>query len=286
MALLPPTAIEYIERLLRQEFERSRLELSQRVREFSLQEATDGRSVGPGYAARLRPLFVETMKQDAQVIKTCLLKGHQDFQGDTSQEVEEQLLAIASQRLEQSHQALRDWFVRYLEGRGMRVPEDVSALMIAQAAPSQAALPNGLREHFWIKRNVPMADTKMPGGQTNVTINVNGGTGHAVAVGDGASASAALQQQWTQQDIGAVVEALIKFREAVNTCTDVDDATRESINCEVGVALADLQEHRDPSRLAQWLSGAAMTVQTVAALSGAWTLLKQAAAAVGQSLTG
>ncbi len=286
MALLPPTAIEYIERQLRQEFERSRVELSQRVREFSLQEATAGRSMGPGYAARLSALYVETMRQDAQVIKTCLLKGHQDFRGDTSQEVEEQLLAIASQRLEQSHQALRDGFVRCLEGRGMRAPADVSALMNARAAPSHAALLNGLREHFWIKRNVPVVDTKMPGGQTNVTINMHGGTGHAIAVGDGASASVALQQQWTQQDIGAALEALIKFREAVNTCADIDAATREKIDRDASAALADLQDRSDPSRLGRWLSGAATTVQTVGALSDAWTFLKGAAAAVGQSLTG
>lgn len=273
--VLPDAAHTHFEYLCSDEFVSASRQFANAQLEFDRRENQRGGGRGNGYAARLAGLYQREFQRRSKFILSTLRAVHESFGKATGEVVESQLKDLGARMIGQQFQALEGSYLRHVQPFGL---ESCSSGLSDIYPLEAAAIQNSLARHFWTLRNVPMA-TESP---IQPTMNFYGQVG---AVQTGPNAVANVTQQWTQDNVNAVLDALSRLRRDLTAAPSVEHELRAELVQDMDRAAAELKAGApSPARILRWLGGVAAAVQTIPAVKPAWEAVRDTARALGLPL--
>ena len=279
VAVLPPEAKTYFEKLWSAHSVDAAMSFSQRQREFEKAEFARGRGpAGDGFAARLSELYKEDLSARARAIAETLKKVHQHFDSPLDEGVDAQLQDWGARVLSATYQGIEGAYARHLQRFGIQTMH-ASGLDHTYSL-AQATVFNMPTQHLWELRNVPAKRPQQPTAPAaaSVTINNHGSIG-AVQTGAGSTANV---QQWVQGDTAALQSALDTLRMALERAQGLDADMQRDLVADIDRARAELGEEKpSKGRLLRWLGGIGAVVQVAGSIQPAYAAVKVLANGLG-----
>ncbi|MEQ1685759.1 MAG: hypothetical protein ABL916_19100 [Burkholderiaceae bacterium] len=280
VAVLPPEAKTYFDKLWSDQSANAAMSFSRQQSAFEKAETAKGRGPGgAGFAARLSALYKEDLKRRASTIAETLTKVHQSFNSPLGDGVDAQLQDWGARALSDAYQGLEGGYLRHMQRFGLH--EIHASGLDHTYSLAQVTVANSPSRYLWELRHVPTMRPQQPTPPAPAPVNIHN-HGSIGAVQTGAGSTANVQQLWVQGDTAALQSALDTLRMALERAQGLDADMQRDLVADIDRARAELGEEKpSKGRLLRWLGGVGAVVQVAGSIQPAYAAVKGLANGLG-----